>query len=114
VHEKTRPALRLLEQEGFRFRGYVDIFDAGPTMEADIESIGTIRQSIEAKVQILPSLNTSELDEHFIINTKIEDFRACLGQLKHLDENTVAISQTLADALLLVQGDSIRYSHTLS
>lgn len=112
VHEKTRPALRLLEQEGFRFRGYVDIFDAGPTMEADIENIGTIRQSGEAKVQISPSLNTSELDEHFIINTKIEDFRACLGQLKRLDENTVAISQTLANALLLEQGDSIRYSHT--
>ena len=112
VHKKTRPALRLLEQEGFRFRGYVDIFDAGPTMEADIENIDTIRQSIEAKVQVSPTLNTSKLEDHFVINTKIENFRACIGRLKRIDENTVAISQTLADALLLKQGDSIRYSQT--
>ena len=35
VHDKTVPALRLLEAEGFaRRKGYVDIFDAGPTVEA--------------------------------------------------------------------------------
>lgn len=26
VHQQTLPALRLLEQEGFRYNGYVDIF----------------------------------------------------------------------------------------
>lgn len=112
VHEKTRPALRLLEQEGFRCRGYVDIFDAGPTMEADSENIATIRQSMEAKIQISSTLDLSALEDYFIINTKIEDFRACLGQLKRLDDETVLISQSLADVLFLVEGDSIRFSHT--
>ena len=32
VHEKTKPALKLLEKEGFEHRGYVDLFDAGPTV----------------------------------------------------------------------------------
>ncbi len=113
VHEKTRPALRLLEQEGFRFRGYVDIFDAGPTVEADVDSIATIRQSVEANVQVLSTLDTTELDNYFVINTKIKDFRATIGQLKILDEQTVAISQQLADVLLIQQGDTIRFSHTL-
>jgi arginine N-succinyltransferase len=112
VHENTRPALRLLEQEGFRFRGYVDIFDAGPTVEADVETIGTVRHSVEAKIRITPVLDVNELDNYFIINTRIEDFRACLGQLKRHDDETVVISQTLADALLLSEGDSIRFSHT--
>jgi len=112
VHEKTRPALRLLEQEGFRFRGYVDIFDAGPTMEADLENISTVRQSREATIQISPALDVNVLDDYFIINTQIENFRACLGQLKTVDDNNVVISQALADALLLSSGDNIRFSHT--
>ncbi|MEE4245186.1 MAG: arginine N-succinyltransferase, partial [Kangiellaceae bacterium] len=31
VHPDTEPALKLLEHEGFQYKGYVDIFDAGPT-----------------------------------------------------------------------------------
>ncbi len=34
VHADTQPARALLEQEGFRYEGYVDIFDAGPTSNA--------------------------------------------------------------------------------
>ena len=33
VHADTAPARAMLEQEGFRYEGYVDIFDAGPTVE---------------------------------------------------------------------------------
>jgi arginine N-succinyltransferase len=33
VHDDTRAARTMLEQEGFRYEGYVDIFDAGPTLE---------------------------------------------------------------------------------
>lgn len=112
VHEKTRPALKLLEQEGFRFRGYVDIFDAGPTVEADIENIATVRDSREAHVQISPVLDINALDSYFIVNTKVAKFRACIGQLKRVDEGNVLISQALADALLLSQGDTIRYTST--
>ena len=32
VHRDTAPARAMLEQEGFRYEGYVDIFDAGPTV----------------------------------------------------------------------------------
>jgi arginine N-succinyltransferase len=116
VHEKTRPALRLLEQEGFRFRGYVDIFDAGPTMEADIANIDTVRASKEATVQISPTLDITLLENYFIINTKIEGFRGCVGQLKSLDisqdTHTVLISQALADTLQICHGDTIRYAST--
>lgn len=112
VHEKTLPALRLLEQEGFRCRGYVDIFDAGPTVEAELENIATVRQSGTAKIQISPALDTSTLNEYFIINTKIKEFRACIGRFKYVDDDTVVINQTLADALLLANGDSIRFSST--
>lgn len=112
VHEKTRPALRLLEQEGFRNRGYVDIFDAGPTVEADLENIATVRQSREANIQISTDFEESAQNHYYIINTKIEDFRACTGQIKIIDETTVLVSPTLADHLLLQNGDTIRFANT--
>lgn len=45
VHDNTRPALKLLEAEGFRHKGYVDIFDAGPTLEAELGQIRAVAQS---------------------------------------------------------------------
>lgn len=112
VHEKTAPALRLLEQEGFKCRGYVDIFDAGPTVEADVSSISTVRQSHAAKVQISPMLDTASLDEYFLINAKIQDFRACVAQIRLIDDHTVLVSQEVADALLLENGDTVRFAHS--
>src|SRR5690606_40386071 len=52
VHENTRPALAMLQSEGFRFRGYVDIFDAGPTVESEIENIRSVRESKRLPVTI--------------------------------------------------------------
>ena len=45
VHNDTRPARALLEAEGFRYEGYVDIFDAGPTVEAYRDNIRAVRES---------------------------------------------------------------------
>ena len=45
VHTDSAPARVLLEQEGFRYEGYVDIFDAGPTLECARENIDAIRRS---------------------------------------------------------------------
>ena len=43
VHNDTRPARSLLEAEGFRYEGYVDIFDAGPTVEAYRDNIRVVQ-----------------------------------------------------------------------
>lgn len=49
VHADTEPARAMLEQEGFRYEGYVDIFDAGPTLECFRDDIHAVRAS-----QLLP------------------------------------------------------------
>jgi arginine N-succinyltransferase len=113
VHDKTKPALRMLEKEGFKSRGYVDIFDAGPTVEAEVENITTVRQSAQARIQVSPMLDTAGLDDYFVINDKVSDFRACVTQLRLVDENTVLINQEAADALLLENGDIIRFSRNV-
>jgi len=45
VHADTEAARAMLEAEGFRYEGYVDIFDAGPTLECFRDDIRAVRQS---------------------------------------------------------------------
>ncbi len=45
VHADTLPARAMLESEGFRYEGYVDIFDAGPTLECFRDNVRAVRQS---------------------------------------------------------------------
>lgn len=49
THADTVPARRLLEQEGLRYEGLVDIFDAGPVIECAVEDVSAIRRSPPAR-----------------------------------------------------------------
>ncbi|MBT0586108.1 arginine N-succinyltransferase [Alteromonas oceanisediminis] len=116
VHDKTRPALNLLEQEGFSCRGYVDIFDAGPTVEAQLQNIRTAQASKNMPVQISASIDAGSTDdkqvvECFVINTSITDFKAVTTSVS-VDENNgvVKISADAAQALNVTDGENVRFA----
>ncbi|MGC8064296.1 arginine N-succinyltransferase, partial [Salmonella enterica] len=44
-HPSGRAAMRMLENEGFAYENYVDIFDGGPTMLAKTDQVRTIREA---------------------------------------------------------------------
>jgi arginine N-succinyltransferase len=63
VHPQGVPAMALLESEGFRPNGLIDIFDAGPTVACGRDNIRTVRDArsmtvaVAAEVEAeLPSL----------------------------------------------------------
>jgi len=106
VHDKTVPALRLLEAEGFARRGYVDIFDAGPTVEATRDQIKTVRHSKKCQVIIGDVQST---DNFIICNTKVEAFRAVQASVSVRETaNQVVISDETANALQVTEGDWVR------
>lgn len=45
VHPATEPALAMLKSEGFRYEGYIDIFDGGPVVACDSDQIRAVRES---------------------------------------------------------------------
>ena len=51
-HDDGRRALAMLKQEGFRDEGYVDIFDGGPTLFADIDDLRTVREGVDLSVRV--------------------------------------------------------------
>lgn len=106
VHKNTIPALRLLEAEGFARRGYVDIFDAGPTVEAQKSDIKTVSQSFKKQVIIGDSAGS---DRYMVCNEKVANFRATQVKLTLAHDNdNVVLSEEVANALQVAQGDWIR------
>ncbi|RUO76584.1 arginine N-succinyltransferase [Idiomarina tyrosinivorans] len=105
VHDNTFPALKLLQSEGFRFRGFVDIFDAGPTVEAEVSNLRSVRNS-----RILP-VEVGEADAngepHIVCNTSVTQFRA--GQVSLVrDASVVRLDAKTAETLHLQHGDTAR------
>jgi arginine N-succinyltransferase len=106
VHPNTRPALRLLEKEGFSCRGYVDIFDAGPTVECLRPNIESVRHSFTASARVREH---SSAQDYLISNTDFAGFRATAAKaaIDH-ETNHVVISPAVADALNVKNGDQLR------
>ncbi|WP_373975219.1 arginine N-succinyltransferase [Chitinibacter sp. SCUT-21] len=89
VHPATVPARAMLEAEGFRYQGYIDIFDAGPSLECPRDTIRAVKDS-----QIFQSLAVTQAPKNgtpwLVSNGQLADFRA-----------TVAITRPLEDSLPL-------------
>ncbi|MDP7592476.1 MAG: arginine N-succinyltransferase [Litorilituus sp.] len=109
VHSNTVPALRLLEAEGFSRRGYVDIFDAGPTVEAERNQIRAVRNSHKFQVLIDDNCGEDSNLKYIICNTKVENFRATQVNLTLRETaNQVVLTNDVAQALQVQQGDWVR------
>jgi arginine N-succinyltransferase len=83
VHADSQPARAMLEAEGFRYEGYVDIFDAGPTLECFRDNIRALRQSETFAVKVgehdpVPDTLTDEV-LWLVANRSFERFRAALA-----------------------------------
>lgn len=104
--EASRPALEMLQAEGFRYEGYIDVFDAGPTVQAERASIRSVRKSHKLKVQQIKPQVEGKL--HIISNTVFADFRLCLGKVAIEGDEIVAIEEESAKKLNIKAGDDIR------
>ncbi|KZN39121.1 arginine N-succinyltransferase [Pseudoalteromonas luteoviolacea] len=108
VHEKTKPALRLLQKEGFEHRGYVDLFDAGPTVEARLENIQTVRETKTGTLTIGDKIPSSA-DTWALSNGQLTEFRATFTTKVMWDEasQTFTVDHETAQALKLSAGDKL-------
>ena len=107
VHEQTKPALHILESEGFAFSGMVDIFEAGPIVQCRLDDIRTVRASMRAEVAAVDDGITDEPAS--IIGTTLRQFRACLGSVRDQGNGRVALSRLTALALQVKVGDMVRH-----
>jgi arginine N-succinyltransferase len=103
-HPTGRAAMRMLENEGFTFDGYVDIFDGGPTMTARTDSVKSIAN---AKAARITSTALEGGEKAILACGKLARFRSCYG-LRQLDgKGGVAIDAKAAALLGLQEGERV-------
>lgn len=106
VHPHTRPAFHVLEMEGLQYKDYVDIFDAGPTLEAEIKNLRAVKESRVFKVDIVEQTQASS-ESYLIANDHYEQYRVILVQQK-IGSDRVELTAEQAAALQLRQGHNVR------
>ena len=107
-HDGAAPAKRLLETEGFRFSGAVDIFDAGPEMEADTVNIKTIQNSKTGPLAGIIEGGKGDMS-HMVAKCDIQDFRIVLSHVVETDSG-FWLDEASAKALRCKVGDIICFA----
>lgn len=105
----SQPAMNMLIQQGFKFNETVDIFDAGPTLEAKKDEIRTIQNAQQLRLQIT-SVHQLPTQRTLMSNNALA-FRAILDHA-YVDpvNQTCIVSQAIAHRLELEEGDLITIS----
>ncbi len=103
VHPNTRPALAMLEAEGFHKVDLIDIFDGGPVVSCRLDRIKAVRRTRRC------SLAKTEAQPHgkaMILASIAGGFRSLIEVATGKDD-AISIGEQAADALKLKVGDSL-------
>ncbi|EZH79342.1 arginine N-succinyltransferase [Ectopseudomonas composti] len=105
VHPDTEPALAMLKGEGFSYQGYVDIFDAGPAIEAETAKIRAVRDSQNLVLAI--GTPGDDAEPFLVHNRKRQDCRITAARAR-LAAGTLVVDPATAKRLRLSAGDQVR------
>jgi arginine N-succinyltransferase len=103
-HPSGKAALRMLEEEGFYYERYIDIFDGGPTVVADTDEIRTIRESTRETVCEIAEGGRTKM---MVGTGRLRDFRACFAFAKRVPKKGICIDRASAELLEVEVGDQI-------
>ncbi|QHH97673.1 arginine N-succinyltransferase [Acinetobacter dispersus] len=107
VHPHTLPAAKVLMSEGLKYQGYVDIFDAGPTLEANTAELRAVKESRLLKVKLTEQVESTET--HFLVaNDQYQDYAVLLINNKVDESETLYMTAAQAQALNIAEHDQVR------
>ena len=109
-HPSGRAAMRMLENEGFAWENYIDIFDGGPTMTARTDQIRSIKEAQDHKiVSIDGALGDHKAGEkRLVTHGRLAEFRAAYGWIDQRDDG-IAIDPDCARVLGVESGDTVTH-----
>jgi len=101
-HPSGRAAMRMLENEGFAWENYINIFDGGPTMTARTDQVKAVREARTATVTAI-----GEGGEACLVSTgRLIDFRCAHGRVSEHAEG-ITLDAVCARALGVGVGDEV-------
>jgi arginine N-succinyltransferase len=103
-HPSGRAAMKMLEEEGFLYDRYIDIFDGGPTVTVATDQIRTIRESQFKTVTEIGDPGPAKM---LVAAGSLTDFRTCFGWLRDVSKTEVSIDREAAELLEIKVGDKV-------
>ena len=103
-HPSGRAAMRMLENEGFSYDGYVDIFDGGPSMVARTDQVKTVRDAEETTIVALEAGG----DQALVATGRLTDWRGGYARVIRRDGG-IAIDADAAKRLKVDVGDTLNW-----
>ncbi|MDB5432145.1 MAG: arginine N-succinyltransferase [Caulobacter sp.] len=104
VHRDGEAARAMLEREGFRYSGLVDLFDAGPTMTCPRDDIRTVKEARRLTVR----LGEDTFGEEALVSSgEIARFRSVRAPVL-IDGEAAVISKAAAQVLQVGEGEVVR------
>ncbi|BCA61647.1 arginine N-succinyltransferase [Sphingomonas sp. HMP9] len=85
-HPSGRAAMRMLENEGFAFENYVDIFDGGPTMTARTDQVRSIADARDNRVV---AIGGDDGKDALVATGHLANFRAAFGKVRATDDGVM-------------------------
>lgn len=109
-HNDSAAAMRLLEKEGFRYEGAVDIFDAGPVVQCHRQHIDSIHQTRCVKLEgfVSRQVDQNAAINCMVSNSSLHDYRLIMGPLTWLDDEHVVMTQQDAQTLGVSLGATLQ------
>lgn len=104
-HEAARGAVRLLEAEGYRFAGAVDIFDGGPCYEVPLKDIRTLRAARRFTIDDIGEVG-EPAETWLVARPELPEFRIVRCRLGVRGEGAV-LPADAARALGVTRGDDV-------
>ncbi len=96
--------MKMLENEGFRYDCYIDIFDGGPTMTALTDQIRTVHES--RRLVLAEVADSVEGTNMMLAHGRLNDFAACCGDVRIAPDETATIGRGTAALLGVEPGDT--------
>ncbi|OWY38380.1 arginine/ornithine succinyltransferase subunit alpha [Xenophilus sp. AP218F] len=106
IHPNFERVCQLLSQEGFEADNYLDIFDGGAVLTAEIDRLKTLEQSAGYPVEILASL-PPQATLQLVSNQRLSSFAATAARVAVVD-GVAFINPDAAKALGVASGDPVR------
>ncbi len=110
LHPVGELPFKLLVDEGFEADTYVDVFDGGPTIEARLAALTSIRRSRRLRVERASGadVRAESVRPCLIANTSSQQFRATVADVPWSDGDTLVLPADLIEALEVSSGDDVR------
>jgi arginine N-succinyltransferase len=94
----------MLEEEGFVYDRYVDIFDGGPTVTVPTERIRTIRESA---YETIVEISDGGKNKMLLATGRLKGFVACCATVKRGPRKGMCIDPQAAELLGVGIGDQV-------